>query len=399
MKSLWVTILSLALGFAGGACAQTSGAAGRAQLAGTITSIDSAAKRLSVKTDKGEATTVETTDHTFFRRMPPGESDTKKAVAIALSDITAGDRMVAIGQPSADQKNFEARTIYIMTKSDVAEVHQKEMEDWQKRGTVGNVASIDAGGKAFTIKVGSRVVTVQQSDKTEYLRYALDSAKITDAKPSAFAQIKVGDQAHVLGNKNAEGTTVTAEEVVFGSFKQIAATVESVDPQTGELRVKDLAVKKGPPVILKITPDTTIKKLPPQLAAMLARRYAPGAQQAQAEGGRGGGQGGPGGPGAGGPGGQGGPGGFGRGPGSGGMRGGGGGSDIQRMLESIPATPLSDLKPGDAIMVSTTEGNDSTHLTAIMLLAGVEPVLTAAPNSTRDIMSGWNLGGGGGGDQ
>ena len=43
-------------------------------------------------------------------------------------------------------------------------------------------------------------------------------------------------------------------------------------------------------------------------------------------------------------------------------------------------------------MVSTTMGSDPSHVTAVMLLAGVEPLLTAAPNSARDIMSGWNLG-------
>ena len=83
----------------------------------------------------------------------------------------------------------------------------------------------------------------------------------------------------------------------------------------------------------------------------------------------------------------------------GGMRGGGGGGDIGQMLDRLPAMPLSDLKPNDAIMVSTTMGSDPTRVTAIMLLAGVEPILTAAPNSTRDIMSGWNLGGGGGGGE
>jgi hypothetical protein len=60
--------------------------------------------------------------------------------------------------------------------------------------------------------------------------------------------------------------------------------------------------------------------------------------------------------------------------------------------------PLSELKVKDAIMVSTTMGSDPSKVTAIMLLAGVEPVLTAAPTATRDIMSGWNLGGGGGGE-
>ena len=50
-------------------------------------------------------------------------------------------------------------------------------------------------------------------------------------------------------------------------------------------------------------------------------------------------------------------------------------------------------------MVSTTQGTDPGRVTAIMFLAGVEPIFTAAPNATRDIMSGWNLGGGGPGGE
>jgi hypothetical protein len=79
--------------------------------------------------------------------------------------------------------------------------------------------------------------------------------------------------------------------------------------------------------------------------------------------------------------------------------GGGRGGDVASMLGNLPAMPISELKPKDAIMVSTTMGSDPTKVTAIMLLAGVEPVLTAAPTATRDIMSGWNLGGGGGGGE
>jgi hypothetical protein len=50
-------------------------------------------------------------------------------------------------------------------------------------------------------------------------------------------------------------------------------------------------------------------------------------------------------------------------------------------------------------MISTTMGSDPARVTVIMLLAGVEPLLTASPNATRDIMSGWNLGGSGGGGE
>ena len=77
----------------------------------------------------------------------------------------------------------------------------------------------------------------------------------------------------------------------------------------------------------------------------------------------------------------------------------GGGGDMGQMLDRLPAVQISDLKPGDAVMVSTTMGSDPSRVTVIMLLAGVEPLLTASPNATRDIMSGWNLGGGGGGGE
>jgi len=385
MKSLWVIILSLTI-LGPGAGAQTAGtAAQRAQVAGVIESVDAGARRIAVKSEKGETVTLTATDRSFFRRLPAGETDMKKAVSIAFGDLAAGDQVVASYQIASDQKTLEVRTILIRTKSDLAQLREKEMEDWQKRGTVGNVGSIDATAKTFTVKAGAHITTVQPSDKTVFLRYAPDSAKIDDARPGAFAQLKVGDEVHVLGERNAEGTSVAAEKIVFGSFRQIAATIDAIDLQAGELKVKNLAVKKGPPVILKVTADTMVKKLPPQLAAMWAHRYAPGAQaqlQAPARNGGGRGDGGM-------------PPGMGRGPG--GMRGGGGG-DIKQVLDRLPATPLADLKPGDAIMVTTTEGSDASHLTAIMLLAGVEPVLTAAPNSTRDIMSGWNLGGGEGGE-
>ena len=200
--------------------------------------------------------------------------------------------------------------------------------------------------------------------------------------------IKPGDQMKVLGNKSADGATVEAEKVVFGAFRQLAATIVSIDAAAGEMTVKDLAApKNAKPLTIRINADSTMKKLNPMMAAMLARRYAPGAQQGGAGGdGRGGGA-------SRRPGGE----GRGAGPEAAGGRGGRGG-DIGQMLDGLPAMPLTELKAGDAVMVTTTMGSDPSRVTATMLLAGVEPLLTASPTATRDIMSGWNLGGGGGGE-
>jgi hypothetical protein len=385
------------------ASAQTPPAANRAQVSGTVTSVSADANKLSLKSDKGEEVSVTTNDHTLILRIPPGETDPKKGSKIALSTLAAGDRAVIIGPAPTDPKTWAATAVLIMSKSDVASLQQKDQDDWKKRGTTGTVTALDPAAKTVTIKSGSRNFTVQPSEKTSYHRYSLDSARFSDAKPSTFQEIKIGDQLRVLGNKSEDGAAILAEKVAFGTFRQIAATVTAINLPAGEMTVKDLATKKT--LVIKIDADSTVRKLPEMTARMLARRYAPGAQQGDAAGGgagRGSGGGAPGagrgamadggapGSGRGGMGGAG--GGMGRGPGGGGR----GGGDINQMLDSLPAMPISDFKAGDAIMVSTTQGTEGGRATVIMLLAGVEPLLTASPTATRDIMSGWNLGGGGG---
>jgi hypothetical protein len=297
----------------------------------------------------------------------------KKADKLAIGDLVVGERLVASYQLSADQKTKEARTLVVQTAADLAEMGKKEDEDWRKRGTTGNLAAVNAAAKTFTLKAGSKEITVKPAEKAEYLQYSPDSANISAAKPSSFGDLKPGDEIHVLGDKNADGTEIEAEKVVFGYFPQIAATVKSVNAAGSEIVVTDLATKK--PVTIRVIPDSIMKKLPDVAAQALARRYgaARGGGGDGAAGGRGAGRGaGPGGP------------------------GGGRGGDPSHVLEQAPAITLADLKPGDAIMVKTTAGTGAGPGTAVMLIAGVEPILTAAPNSTRDIMSGWNLGGGGG---
>jgi hypothetical protein len=340
-------------------------------LPGTVSSVNPATHQVSVKTAQGDLTFT-ATDRTQILRAQAGVSDPKQWPKMALADIGPGDEVVAYYRGAIDQKPLVATSLVVRTKADVGQLAQNQLEDWKKRGSSGTVTAVDPAAKSITMKSGPRTVTVQAGDKTTVRRYSPDSAKPEDAKPSTLAEIQVGDQVHVLGNRGADGG-VAAEVIYAGTFRQIAAQINSIDPATGEMKVTDLATHK--PLIVRVTPDSTMKKLPEAMAQALARRY---------QGGRGGA---PSGevPGA--------PAGEGRGAGRGG--GGRGGGDVGQMLDRLPSIQLADLKPKDAVMISTTLGTDPGKVTAVMLLAGVEPVLTAAPTATRDIMGGWNLGGGG----
>jgi hypothetical protein len=68
---------------------------------------------------------------------------------------------------------------------------------------------------------------------------------------------------------------------------------------------------------------------------------------------------------------------------------GGGAPDLQRFLSRLPNKALAELNKGDAVMIVATEGGDGKPVTAITLVAGVEPILTAAPSGQ---LSSWTLG-------
>jgi hypothetical protein len=72
-----------------------------------------------------------------------------------------------------------------------------------------------------------------------------------------------------------------------------------------------------------------------------------------------------------------------------------GGADFQQILNRMPSAALADLQKGDALMLVSTEGSDSTPPKAVTILAGVEPILTADSGRAATLLSPWNIGGGG----
>jgi hypothetical protein len=70
---------------------------------------------------------------------------------------------------------------------------------------------------------------------------------------------------------------------------------------------------------------------------------------------------------------------------------------LARLIGRMPDSTLADLTKGDAVMIVSTQGQVPGTVTAITVLAGVEPILTASPERTMTL-SPWSLNGGGGSD-
>jgi hypothetical protein len=360
--------------------AQAQQAPASSRVIGTVASVSG--NSVSVKTDAGPVVSVAVPDTANIVRTAPGSKTLTGATKIALGDVGTGDRvlMLVAGDPPT------AKVVVVNKQSDIAAKQQQEQADWAKRGVGGLVKSVDATAGTVTITATNRTLVIHTTPSTIIRRYAPDSVKFSEAQPSTLAAIQPGDQVTARGDRS--GDDVTAEEIVSGSFRNVAGTVVSTDASSGTLTVKDLVTKKT--VIIRTTPDSDLRKLDPQMAQMIAVRLR-AAGNAAGNGAAASGAGAAGG------------GGQYRGQGGQGGQGGGqgGGNALARVLQRSPEIHVSDLHKGDAVMIVATSGNPDSA-TAIRLLAGVEPMLQASASGSQSMFSSaWSgLGGGSaGGDQ
>ena len=374
-------------------------AAAAARQLGTVKAISG--NSVTLATDSGSQVLVSVADGAKILQLAPGSTDLKTAQQIALTDVAVGDRVLVTGK-AGDDGGFTALRVILMKSTDIAEKNAAEKADWQKRGSGGLVSAVD--GSTITITAGAKKIQIQTTDSTKFRRYSDGSVKFEDAKPGTLAQIQAGDQLRVRGTKSEDGATIQAEEVVSGSFRNLAGTIATVNAAGGTLTLKDLATKKT--VTVMVTANSDLRKLPPEVAARFAAR-AKGGATAGGSGGGGAGAGSGSGSGtansggqtaapsasaAGGGAGSRGPGGMG-GPGAGGRSAGG---DLSQMLSRLPAGTLADLKVGDAVMVVASQAEPGSQtVTAVTLLSGVEPILAATPSGSPAMtLSPWNVGGG-----
>ncbi len=103
--------------------------------------------------------------------------------------------------------------------------------------------------------------------------------KFDDAKKSDLVAIQPGDQLRARGNRSADGTEFAAEEIVTGAFRNISGTISSIDASGNSISVMDLITKK--PVVVRLTANTKLVKLPAQMAQGIAFRLKGPADGAQ----------------------------------------------------------------------------------------------------------------------
>jgi hypothetical protein len=320
---------------------------------GDVAAVDAGARTLTVKTGAGTAVEVHADDKTAFLKARPGSSTLSDATPVRLEDLAVGDRVLARGRLAEDKVSLAARQVVVMTRGDISEKQEAERAEWRRRGILGIVSAVDPVKGEITLparRLGGvePVVSAAAGANVRFRRYAPDSVRFSDARPSALADVRVGDQLRALGERSADGGRFVPEQIVFGTFRTVAGAVAQIDAAGGEVTVKD--EESGKPVRVAVGPDTRLRRIPPEMGARLSR-WRGGASAGGPPGGR---------------------------PGAGPQ-----GAGAEDLLDRLPATTLAEVKAGDRILVSSTKGSDPTRLNAIALVTGLEALAPARPAGGR----------------
>src|SRR5882672_72198 len=229
---------------------------------------------ITLTPDSGPDLKITVQPATQIVRVAPGETNVNNATPIQLQDLQVGDRIRATGWASDDNLPLPVLKIVVMKRSDLEARHEQDLKDWQKRGVGGLVSAVNGAAGAVTISVvsfaGKKELVVHSSKTTVIRRYAADSVKFDDAKPSTLQEVRAGDQLRARGERNPDGTELSADEIVSGSFRNLAGTINSVDASASTLTVQDLLSKKT--VLVRVTADSQLRHLPPEMAQRIAMR-------------------------------------------------------------------------------------------------------------------------------
>lgn len=316
---------------------------------GVVSELKTDTRQVIVTTAAGNQVTVTLSDRTVFMRIPPGETTKDKFIKISPADFGVGDSVFARGRMTEDRKSMPALEFYVMSKGDIAQQRERERDDWRKRGLAGTISAVNADTKEITIDSrtaeGPKPVVIATTAATRFRRYAPDSVRFSDAKPSAIGELKAGDQLRALGTKSADGAKFSADEIVTGSFQTIGGAITEVNAEKQEIKINDVQSKQ--PVTIVVSKDSMMRRLTPELLTALMPPQAETKSETKSPA---------------------------TSPTSAAPPAKGSG-DLREMFDQLPALSLAELKPGESILISSTKGTDPARVTAIAVVSGVGPLL------------------------
>lgn len=234
---------------------QTAGrSATGCQRAGQVFGWDLLEHTLTLKSDSGHYSSFRYDDSTTFTTADATFRPDELGI---LEGLNIDDRL-CVEAFRADKQETASR-VRVMFRSQIDAQYKRELVRWQSESLFGTVKSLDAGNHKITVSVSaSPDVSVDAAGPVGFWILPTAADDPADAIRGSWETLATGDAIYVRGARLA-GTQITqARLIVSGGFRSFSGAVESMEPLTSLVRLRDFHSGRSRPVHFDFMPIYTV---------------------------------------------------------------------------------------------------------------------------------------------
>lgn len=233
------------------------------RILGEVKEINKQQNYLTIKTPTGEFR-VSVANNVICKRVAPDAKNLDGAEEITFNDIMAGDRVWARNTTAeATPNSVQAKQLVLMSATSIAERNRRERDSWQRRGVVGEIIEVNSTTKEATVKLrNGNTLVVTVTPQADVRRYPPGSVEFTDSKPINFEEVKVGDTIFGRGERSEDGKSFRAEMLITGDVpRPTFGQIVSINLEKQEIIVRG----QGQETLIQVTAQTLLRNMPENL--------------------------------------------------------------------------------------------------------------------------------------
>ena len=217
---------------------------GACQAAGQIAGWGIVGHTLSLKSDSGDysdfyydrSTTFTTANATF----QPDELG-------LLEGLNIDDRL-CVEAFRADKKEIVSR-VRVTYRAEIDARGKRELVRWQSESLFGTVKALDPANHRITVRASaSSDVSVDAAGSVTFWILPAAADEPSDTVRGGWESLAPGDAIYVRGERVTGIPTMRARLIVSGGFRSFAGSVESMEPLTSVLQLRDFRSGRTRPV-------------------------------------------------------------------------------------------------------------------------------------------------------
>jgi hypothetical protein len=214
--------------------------------AGQIAGWDIVEHTLSLKSDSGDYSDFHYDGSTTFTTA----GSTFQPDELGLLERLDIDDRLCVEAFRADKKEIASR-VRVTYRAEIDAQDKRELVRWQSESLFGAVKALDPANHRITVRVSaSSDVSVDAAGSVAFWILPAAADEPSDTVRGGWESLALGDAIYVRGKRVTGIPTMRARLIVSGGFRSFAGSVESMEPLTSVLQLRDFRSGRTRPVHL-----------------------------------------------------------------------------------------------------------------------------------------------------